>query len=336
MHTRKIVILLAFVYLSFVLALVTSTGAANALALPYNHESSVRMIQPDRSSFANIAGVAAYDSGWESLTIRPDPISVGFTHNLGGNPDSYHVSLECRDNTTLATYDCTNDNFNVQAHWYGLTSSTVSVYVTNGSQPDGIRVRIYTDTPVYDGGWESISARPDPITVEFTHSLGGDPDSYHVSLECRDNSTLGTYDCANDNFYSQALWYSLTASTVRVYVIGGSQPDGVRVRIYTDPPAYDSGWETISIRPDPISVGLTHNLGGDPDAYHVSLECRDDTALGTYDCTNSNFNVQAHWDGLTGTTVSVYVTNGSQPDGVRVRIWRVNAVYLPIITKPAE
>jgi hypothetical protein len=335
MHTRKIVLLRVFVNLSFLLALVTPTRIANAMTRPNYHKSSVRITQPTNTNFASYAGMPAYDSGWESLSIRPDPLSLEFTHNLGGDPDTYRVSLECRDNTAIGTYDCINNNFNVQAHWYDLTNSTVKVYVTNGSQPDGVRLRIFTDMPAYDGGWESISSRPDPIWVEFTHNLGGDLDTYQVSLECRDDTTLGTYDCTNDNFYTQALWYNPTSSMIRVYVIGGSQPDGVRIRIYTDMPAYDSGWESLTIRPDPISVQFTHNLGGDPDTYQVSLECRDDTALSTYDCTNSNFNRQAFWNGLTASIVNVYVSGGSQPDGVRLRIWRVYPIYLPIVTKPS-
>ena len=279
-----------------------------------------------------------YDSGWESISIRPDPITLAFTHNLGGDPDTYQVILECRDDTALGTYDCMNSNFNVQAHWYGLTNTAVSVYVSGGSQPDGVRVRIYTDTPAYDSGWDAISSRPDPISVELTHDLGGNLDTYHVSLDVAITRPSGTYDCTNYNFYTQALWYSLNDLRAKAYVIGGSQPDGVRVRIFTGRlPAYDSGWESLSVRPDPIVVPFTHNLGGDPEGYQVSLECRVDTALSTYDCTNSNFNNQAHWYGLTGSIVNVYVRGGSQPDAVRVRIWRVNpAVYLPIVTKPSE
>jgi hypothetical protein len=335
MYTRKLVLRLVFANLSMILALGASTSIAKATSRPYTRMGNGMNIQPALSNFVSNAGMPAYDSGWESLTIRPDPITVVFTHNLGGNPDTYRVILECRDNTPLGTYDCTNDNFNVQAHWYSLTDASIKVNVTAGSQPDAVRIRIYTDTPAYDGGWETISSRPDPISVVFTHNLGGDPEDYQVSLECRDDTALGTYDCTNDNFYTQALWYSVSTTTVRAYVIGGSQPDGVRIRIYTEPSTYDSGWESLTIRPDPISVVFTHNLGGDPDTYQVGLECRDDTALSTYDCTNDNFNHQALWNGLTDSMINVYVTGGSQPDGVRVRIWRVQPVYLPLVFKPS-
>ena len=289
MQPRKIVLLLVCVNMSLVLILATSTRAAKAIALPFSQKSSARIIQPAPSRIVSYASTPAYDSGWESIGVRPDPISDS-VHPQPGRRSRY---LPCdpgmSDNTALGTYDCKNNNFNVQAHWYGLTGTTVNVYVSGGSQPDSVRVRIFTDTPAYDSGWDSISSRPDPISVEFTHDLGGNPDTYHVSLECRDNTTLGTYDCTNNNFYTQAHWYSLTDSTVRAYVSGGSQPDGVRVRIFTDIPAYDSGWASISVRPDPIVVPFTHNLGGDPDTYRVSLECSDDTSLSTYDCTNSNF-----------------------------------------------
>ncbi len=105
------------------------------------------------------------------------------------------------------------------------------------------------------------------------------------------------------------------------------------MRIYEETPAYDSGWEALGVRPDPIAVEFTHNLGGDTDDYLVSLECRDDTSLGTYDCTDQGFNVDALWYGLTDTNIAVYVVGGSQPDDVRVRVWRVHTIYLPVVVR---
>jgi hypothetical protein len=334
MYPRKIALLTIFVNLSMVLVLTCSSGIAFAASHQFSNGGRIKIAQLAQSKTASYAGAPAYDSGWESLSSRPDPVSVEFTHNLGGDPDTYLVRLECRDNTTLSIYNCTNDNFFVQALWYGLNDTSVHVYITGGSQPDGVRLRIYMTTPVYDSGWEILSIRPDPISVEFTHNVGGDPEAYQVSLECRDDTALGTYDCTNDNFNIQAAWYGLTGTTALVYVNGGSQPDGVRLRIYMTTPVYDSGWESLSIRPDPISVEFTHNLGGETDAYQVSLECVDDTALSTYNCTNDNFSVQVLWYDLTNTTVSVFVRGGSQPDGVRLRIWRVVSVYLPIVKRP--
>jgi hypothetical protein len=53
-------------------------------------------------------GLPAYDSGWYALGTRPDPISVLFTHNLGGNPDNYFVHLTCKDDLFNGTYSCTD------------------------------------------------------------------------------------------------------------------------------------------------------------------------------------------------------------------------------------
>ena len=78
---------------------------------------------------------------------------------------------------------------------------------------------------------------------------------------------------------------------------------------------------------------FTHNLGGNPDGYLVSLECRDRKVLGTYDCIDNGFHVNALWYGLTGTNIKVYVTSGTRPDDVRVRIWRANSVYLPLVVR---
>jgi len=149
MYTRKVILPVVLVSLCFVLALVTPAWASDALARPYFHTSDTQAAQSARPEFIGCAGAPAYDSGWESLGVRPDPISVEFTHNLGGNPDDYLVSLECRDNTSLGTYECTDHGFNVNALWYGLTNTTVKVYTTSGTRPDDVRVRIWQVHTVY-------------------------------------------------------------------------------------------------------------------------------------------------------------------------------------------
>jgi hypothetical protein len=328
MGIRKagILIVLAILWVSHV-------WGGEVLARPDTRDGKAIPTQPDRHQLGSYGGSPAYDSGWQTLGPRPDPISVLFTHNLGGDEDTYLVTLECQDDTSLGTFDCTDQAFNVNAHWYGLTNTTVSAWVAGGTRPDAIRVRIYTNVPEYDSGWEVLGARPDPIPVPFTHNLGGDPDDYIVSLQCRDDTSLGTYDCTDQGFVTNAHWYGLSNTSVTAWVASGTRPDEVRIRIYTQAPAYDSGWYPLGVRPDPIAVGLAHNLGGDLDSYVVSLECRDDTTLGTYDCTNQGFDVQAHWYGLTETTVSVYVVGGTQPDDLRVRIWRIENVYLPVVVR---
>jgi hypothetical protein len=326
MQFRKPLLFLALVSLC-----ILPTWGTGALARPVvPHESS---IAAQSTGSIHLAGTPAYDSGWQALGARPDPIPVPLTHNLGGDPDTYLVDLECMDDTSLGTYDCNDQQFNVNGLWYALTNTSVTVWVSAGTRPDAVRVRIYTETPAYDSGWEALGARPDPIPVPFTHNLGGDPDDYIVDLQCQDDTVLGTYDCSDQQFNINALWYGMTATEVTAWVAAGPRPDAVRIRLYTGTPAYDSGWQTLGARPDPIPVPLTHSLGGDPDSYLVDLECRDDTVLGTYECTNQQFNLNGLWYDLTGTTVDVWAAGGTQPDEVRVRIWLVQNVYLPVVIR---
>jgi hypothetical protein len=331
MHTKKVVQLVVFIGFFIILAVFTFGRTIDAVAYPNNRVDNNLRVGSDHPKFVNYQDGPSYDSGWHNLGIRPDPIAVEFVHNLGGNPDDYLVSLECRDDTTLGTYDCTDQGFNVNVHWYGLTSTRLQVYAVGGSLPDAVRVRIYKDLPVYDSGWDALGIRPDPIAVEFVHNLGGSPNIYLVSLECRDDTTLGTYDCTDQNFNVNAHWYGLSDSLIQVYATSGSRPDDIRVRIYTGAPAYDSSWRYLGVRPDPIPVQFIHNLNGNPDDYQVDLECWDDTSLGLYDCKGQGFSTDAHWFGLNGTNVQVYAIGGSRPDYVRVRIWRVNSIYMPVV-----
>jgi hypothetical protein len=161
-------------------------------------------------------------------------------------------------------------------------------------------------------------------------------DNLVVYLDCRDDTELGTYDCTNQNFYIDAHWYNLGFSDIKVYVEKGNRPDAVRVRFFSEAPAYNSDWHTVGIRPDDIAIPFTHNLGGDTNEYIVKLDCRDNTELGSYDCTNHLFNKGAHWFGLTNTNINLYVSSGTIPDEVRVRIWKQNLTipvktFLPLI-----
>ncbi|MGD2157596.1 MAG: hypothetical protein PVG14_18785 [Anaerolineales bacterium] len=302
-------------------------------ALGFNQTNSEPSVQQSSSSYVKSVNNSAYDSGWIALGVRPDPINIDINHGLGGDADDYLVSLECRDDTSLGTYDCTSMGFNVRALWFGLTNSMIHVDVGSGSQPDDVRVRIFNETPAYDSGWEPLGIRPDPINVNFNHGLGGNPNHYQVDLECKDDTSLGTYDCTDMGFNINAFLYGLNNTAVTVYAVGGSRPDDVRVRIYTKTPTYDSGWIPLGARPDPINVDLYHWLGGDPEKYRVSLECWDNTSLETYDCTNMGFNVDALWYGLTDALVRVEVVGGTKPDYVHVRIWSDKFIYLPLVIR---
>jgi hypothetical protein len=195
-------------------------------------------------------------------------------------------------------------------------------------------VRIYIEAPAYDSGWDDLGTRPDPIAVQYPHGLSGDVDEYLVDITCDYNSVeLAVYDCVSNSFAVDANWFALTNATINVWA-QNFRPDAVRVRIYVKPDAsYDSGWHEIGTRPDPIALPYNHKLGGDPDLYFVDLECRDDTSLQTYQCGDPGFSVNAHWFGLTDSSIKVYVVGATLPDYVRVRIWTTNSLFLPLISQ---
>jgi hypothetical protein len=284
-------------------------------------------------------GTLLFDSGWYNVGVSPDPFTIVFPHNIGGNPDDYLVNLECWDNSTLSYYNCTDNGFNINAHWYGLTNSSINVWVLGGGiRPDQIRVRIYTKASIYNSGGRTIGIRPDPISVSFPLSFGYkiNLDNLVIKLDCQDDTTLGTYDCTNQNFDIDAHWYDMDLTDIKVYIEKGSRPDAVRVRFFSAIPAYNSDWHTIGIRPDPLPIPFIHNLGGNQDEYIVKLDCKDDTELKTYDCTNQLFNQSAHWYGMTNTNINLWISGGSVPDEVRVRIWRQDQtiyekIYLPLV-----
>jgi hypothetical protein len=89
-------------------------------------------------------------------------------------------------------------------------------------------------------------------------------------------------------------------------------------------PHYDSGWEFIGPRPDPVNIEFTHLLGGDPDDYVVDLQCKGDEGIN--DCTFGylgNVFTGAYWHDLTVDSIWVWVDNWTDPDELRVRIWRI-------------
>ncbi len=280
-----------------------------------------------------VSSFPAYDSGWYEVGPRPDPLPIPFSHGLGGDPDDYLVSLTCRDDTSLATYDCTNFGFTPDAEWSELTDSSITVWVKASPHPDAVRVRIYLVSADYDSGWFVLLARPDPIPVSFAHNVGGFLTDYRISLECRDDTSLAIYNCTDSQFINNAFWFGLTQTTITVWVSNGQRPDEIRVRVIYDPPDYDSGWVNLSSRPDPLPVLFDHAVAGDPEAYEVSLICQDDSSLAIHDCTDFFFLRNAGWYGLTDTEIDAWVDGGSLPDDVRVRIWSPAYIYLPVITK---
>lgn len=82
-------------------------------------------------------------------------------------------------------------------------------------------------------------------------------------------------------------------------------------------PSYDSGWRSIGIRPDPGYEQFDHNLGGDVDDYVVDLQCKYRGTI--YQVRESRAYVQQ----IRTDRVRVWVQGGTDPDAIRVRIWRI-------------
>ena len=298
------------------------------------------MVQVDRSleetqlvaPLDSFQSAPAYDSGWYDLGIRPDPLSVLFTHNLGGDPDDYVILLTCKDDSVLQAYNCTDGDFNKNAHWYALTNSTVSVWVTV-ARPDEIRVRIYQITPAFDSGWEVLLPRPDSIPVDFTHNLGRDVYIHVVSLECKDETSLGTYDCTDDAFNINASWYNLNGTTITAWVRSGPRPDEIRLRLFAIVADYDSSWLETLPRAEPTYFHIDHNLGEDPEDYIVFMECRDASSYSRFDCIYSTFAPLMNWYDLTDSSLRTWAVAGVIPDEVRIRILIPQKLYLPMVVK---
>jgi hypothetical protein len=326
MNTGNVLGRFAFITLVFMLSLLVVSLNSDVLA--QQSTPPVSIISP--AALESIPVSPVYDSGWQSFTIRPDPISFTFNHNLGGDPDDYLVDLQCMDDTSLNTYDCTAFGFNHQAHWYGLTDTSIKVWIAGGTVPDEVRVRIYLPTPDFDSGWQVLLARPDPISIQIDLPQINDPDNYWVSLECKDDAPLGAYDCTDNAFLVSAHWYGFIANSISLWVRNGTRPDEVRVRLYQVDPDYDSGWHTIGSRPDPLGITFAHNLRGDPENYHVELQCKDD-AFDTYGCADFNFVVNGLWYDLTDTSIEVWVPGASRPDQVRIQIVSPDKAYLPAV-----
>jgi hypothetical protein len=81
----------------------------------------------------------------------------------------------------------------------------------------------------YDGGWEQLGVRIEPIQVQFQHNLGGDVDDYLVDLQCQ--TTQGISQCREN----QAYWHDLDDTQVTVWATDNPAVSAVRVRIWRTP-----------------------------------------------------------------------------------------------------
>ena len=184
----------------------------------------------------------------------------------------------------------------------------------------------------WTSGW--VNAPSPGATLNFTHSLGGDPASYAVELWFRDTATPGAG--INQRFYGGesvgpgpigAYWRRLTDTSIQLYREAADDiVDQVYLRIWQpDPPDWDSGWQDIA---PGQTLTLTHNLGGSTDDYVVGIKFRD-TAPGGYGIHQralggSDWNGSydgAAWFSLTGSSIRVVrFANDQEIDRVRLTI----------------
>ena len=116
-------------------------------ASPHNERILVADITHQQPNTITASTNVVYDSGWQAINIRPDAVPIVFTHNLGRGISNAWILLECRDNSELATYDCSANNFLVDANWHGLSGTTVTAWIRGGRRPDAVRLRIFNHTP---------------------------------------------------------------------------------------------------------------------------------------------------------------------------------------------
>ncbi len=189
-----------------------------------------------------------YCTAWAGIG-QNNVVDVG--HGLGGNVDDYNVLLWFRDSATgnvhqhgyggLEVLDVTNQRMG--AYWMWLGTTTVSVYrYANDTLLDQFRlcVSVVEEAPAYDSGWQDIAAGE---TLTLTHAVGGNVQSYNVSIEFNDTLALGIHHAgAGGDFLGArspdadqwgAHWQHLTGESIEVV----RQPadlyvDQVRVRIW--------------------------------------------------------------------------------------------------------
>lgn len=315
-------------------------------------------------------GAPTYDSGW--LAINPGQ-NMLLTHNLGDSIDNYVVDLRFYGNSdTLEEHGYNQLAYggnqliapvptgfavkeSVGAYWYGLTTSSVSVYRMPQDKVYAmkIRLRIWVTTDEnYDSGWFDFGMGTS-VTRTFSIS-GGVADNYQAYLEFKDTGAelgihqrfYGGFSVADTNDRLGAYWHNLTDASIKV----SRGPDEVsvnqaRVRIWNLPsPAYDSGWVPGNLGKYNI---LAHKIGGNPDDYIVDLQFGDlDNGYGVNqrcyggcdfrakDAGYEDTKQGAYWRWLTHTNIDVgRRANDHFADSVRVRIWHYWKVYMPIMNK---
>jgi hypothetical protein len=185
----------------------------------------------------------------------------------------------------------------------------------SGNPMDGnhdLTFTIYSFRTVpFPGGWHAVYSETQTLAV--TNGLF--------------NAVIGAVDRLDPDDFGGIMTLFGGNLQMGVQVDGGAELSP-RVKLLTVPYAfrseytnhlptpYDSGWEDLGVRVDPIQVQFTHNLEGDVDDYLVDLQCQ--TAEGIAQCHED----EAYWHDLSQTQITVWASNDPNLTDVRVRIWR--------------
>ncbi len=311
-----------------------------------------------------------YDSGW--FAMNPNTSHI-FTHNIGGNPEDYRVDMEFKsDVSTWGINQCYYggtdfhekspwpggyENDQMGAYWRNLDYNSISVYrlPEDAACADQVRIRIWnfwTPTrPNYDSGWKPVNPGTSNL---FPTNLGGDPDSFLIDLQFKDNSplfgigihqrALGGMDwTAGEEMGGFYQFWTGSPGTNGIILDrreGDTQADSMRARIWQMPkPAFDSGWlgfgspSTLQCDTTTYTIHCDHNLGADPRDFLVDLQFKNsiglinNTGYGGYEVTyglslDYGHRMGAYWQALDENTITI-TRRADEPyiELARVRIW---------------
>lgn len=266
----------------------------------------------------------AWSSGWQP--IAPGTVFT-FTHNLGGDPNTYAVEMWFRDeDTNLGIHRFAYGGLEANGHWFGaywrrLTANTIQVHrLADDDAADLVRIDVWrpAGAPDYDSGWTDIAPGE---TITLNHSLGITATDLVVSLWFS-GTNRGIHHFAYGGLAVDgpqdmlgAHWHDLTADTVQVT----RHPDDAAVEqvrvlvLHPDvPPDYDSlvalgGWQDIA---PGETLTFTHNLNWDPNRLLVRAECYSTTGGIHQWLAGGNHDWFVGWQGaflrnLTANTVAV-------------------------------
>ena len=283
---------------------------------------------------------AEWDSGWRALDAGGELV---LTHGLGGDSGEYVVDLMMRSGSTVHQRGLGGDyapgDESRGAYWFGLTSTGIRLQRMEGDTacPE-LRVRVFRrPAPDYDSGWQTIGQG---TALMLDHDLGGPWNDLFVDLQREDPTWgMGVHNVqAGGDRWSDIMdrgvqWTGLTGSSVRIWRHAQDQFSGrVRLRIWASrAPAWNSGWRAVA---QGAGLHLSHDLGGDADAWVVDLQLKDDDASpgsgvssrgyggDRYLFSDTYIDLGGAWSGLDSEGIDLFrFSEDSSAEQMRARIW---------------